>query len=121
LSGDNLSLGLVLPKNSFIIQSFLLLCLWGFASLGKENQGTCPQKECAPQWHNKIIAQLDHLELIILVGKYAQDYYLKDNPYKNLTKTVINYHEFLPKIFPLVHPSLLILDGMEKINGLKKK
>ena len=80
----------------------------GFCFPGKGKSGDLPpRKECAPQWHNKIIAQLDHLELIILVGKYAQDYYLKDNPYKNLTKTVINYHEFLPRFFPLVHPSPL--------------
>ena len=31
----------------------------------------------------------------------------KDNPYKNLTETVISYQEFLPKYFPLVHPSPL--------------
>ncbi len=80
----------------------------GFCFPGKGKSGDLPpRKECAPQWHNKIMEQMKNLELIILVGKYAQEYYLKDNPYKNLTETVISYQEFLPKYFPLVHPSPL--------------
>jgi len=40
-----------------------------------------------------------------LVGKYAQDYYLKDNPHRTLTETVRHYADFLPRYFPLPHPS----------------
>ena len=47
------------------------------------------------------------IKLIILVGKYAQDYYLKDKKEKNLTGTVKNYKKYLPKYFPIVHPSPL--------------
>ena len=47
------------------------------------------------------------IRLIILVGKYAQDYYLKDEKEKNLTETVKNYKKYLPKYFPIVHPSPL--------------
>ncbi len=36
--------------------------------------------------------QMKNLELIILVGKYAQEYYLKDNPYKNLV--LLNKNRF---------------------------
>ena len=108
LSGDNLRSWLGVTKAQFYNPELFAIMPMGFCFPGKGKSGDLPpRKECAPQWHNKIIAQLDHLELIILVGKYAQDYYLKDNPYKNLTKTVINYHEFLPRFFPLVHPSPL--------------
>ena len=108
MSGDNLRSWLGVTKEQFYNPELFAIMPMGFCFPGKGKSGDLPpRKECAPQWHNKIIAQLDHLELIILVGKYAQDYYLKDNPYKNLTKTVINYHEFLPRFFPLVHPSPL--------------
>jgi len=106
LSGDNLRSWLGVTKEQFYNPELFAIMPMGFCFPGKGKSGDLPpRKECAPQWHNKIIAQLDHLELIILVGKYAQDYYLKDNPHKNLTKTVINYHDFLPRFFPLVHPS----------------
>jgi uracil-DNA glycosylase len=36
-----------------------------------------PRKECAPFWHELLLSQIPHVELILLIGKYAQDYYLK--------------------------------------------
>lgn len=44
------------------------------------------------------------MELTILIGLYAQAYYLKDKP-KNLTETVQCYAKYLPDYFPLPHPS----------------
>ena len=41
----------------------------------------------------------------ILIGQYAQKYYLGDKEKKNLTETVKAYKEYLPKLLPLVHPS----------------
>ena len=40
-----------------------------------------------------------------LVGRYAQEYYLKKNVKENLTETVRAYREYLPAFFPLPHPS----------------
>ena len=48
---------------------------------------------------------MPNLELIILIGTYAQKYYLKGAMKKNLTETVKAYKEYLPKYFPLPHPS----------------
>ena len=61
------------------------------------------------------------IELIILVGKYAQDYYLKDTKKKNLTETVKAYKEYLPKMFPLVHPSPLNRRWMAKNPWFEKE
>ena len=44
-------------------------------------------------------------KLILLIGQYAQNYYLKDTAKNNLTDTVKNYSMYLPKYFPLPHPS----------------
>ena len=105
LSGDNLRSWLGVSREQFYNPELFAIMPMGFCFPGKGKSGDLPpRKECAPQWHNKIMEQMKNLELIILVGKYAQEYYLKDNPYKNLTETVISYQEFLPKYFPLVHP-----------------
>ena len=47
------------------------------------------------------------METILLVGNYAQQYYLAEKRKRNLTETVRNYNQYLPKYFPLVHPSPL--------------
>ena len=47
------------------------------------------------------------MKLTILIGAYAQKFYLKDKFKKNLTETVKSYEEFLPGYFPLIHPSPL--------------
>jgi uracil-DNA glycosylase len=78
----------------------------GFCYPGKGKSGDLPpRKECAPLWHNQLLDQMHNVELVLLIGKYAQDYYLKNNRNKNLTETVKNYKEFLPKYFVLPHPS----------------
>ena len=48
---------------------------------------------------------MPNLELIVLIGTYAQKYYLKGEMEKNLTETVKVHQKYLPKYFPLPHPS----------------
>jgi uracil-DNA glycosylase len=78
----------------------------GFCYPGKAATGDMPpRKECAPLWHDLVWKQFKNVELILLIGKYAQDNYLKDASKRNLTENVANYRDFLPKYFPLPHPS----------------
>ena len=75
---------------------------------GKGKSGDLPpRKNFAHKWHSRVLELMPDIKLIILVGKYAQDYYLKDKKEKNLTGTVKNYKKYLPKYFPIVHPSPL--------------
>ena len=75
---------------------------------GKGKSGDLPpRKNFARKWHPRVLELMPDIKLIILVGKYAQDYYLKDKKEKNLTETVKNYKKYLPKYFPIVHPSPL--------------
>jgi uracil-DNA glycosylase len=48
---------------------------------------------------------MPHVELVILIGMYAQKYYLKSDAKKTLTETVRAYKKYLPKYLPLPHPS----------------
>lgn len=75
---------------------------------GKGKSGDLPpRKNFAKKWHDKVLELMPNLELIILVGKYAQDYYLGNEKQQNLTETVFNYKQYLPRFFPIVHPSPL--------------
>ena len=75
---------------------------------GKGKSGDLPpRKNFAKKWHSKVVDLMPNLELIILVGKYAQDYYLGNDKKQNLTETVFNYKQYLPRYFPIVHPSPL--------------
>ena len=48
------------------------------------------------------------------IGKYAQGFYLKGKLKDNLTDTVHAYKEYLPKFFPIVHPSPLNIRWLKK-------
>ena len=78
----------------------------GFCYPGKAKTGDLPpRKECAPLWHNLVWDQFENVQLILLIGKYAQDNYLREASKKNLTENVLNFRDFIPKYFPLPHPS----------------
>ena len=64
-----------------------------------------PRPECAPLWHAALLKKMKNVQLIILIGQYAQKYYLVDKLKTTLTETVKNRHEYLPRFLPLVHPS----------------
>ena len=48
---------------------------------------------------------MPNLKMIVLIGQYAQHYYLGDKMDKNLTETVRAFETYLPQYFPLPHPS----------------
>lgn len=72
---------------------------------GKGKSGDLPpRKGFAEKWHAPILANLPNIELTILIGQYAQKYYLPENKL-NVTETVHHFRDFLPHFLPLVHPS----------------
>jgi uracil-DNA glycosylase len=78
----------------------------GFCFPGTGKTGDLPPRpECAPTWHQKVLSFIDKPSIILLIGKYAQDYYLGNKSKANLTETVKNYKNYLPKYLPLPHPS----------------
>lgn len=106
LSGVNLRKWLGITNEQFYQEEKIALIPMGFCYPGKGKSGdNPPRKECAPQWHNILLSEVRESELIILIGKYAQDYYLKNKTEKTLTETVKNYKEYLPDFFVLPHPS----------------
>ena len=105
-SGERLRMWMDVDKDEFYNNQRFAIVPMGFCYPGKGRSGDLPPRpECAPQWHDKLISELPELKLIILIGQYAQRYYLTENPYRSLTETVRNTKTFLPRYFCLPHPS----------------
>jgi uracil-DNA glycosylase len=78
----------------------------GLCYPGRGRSGDLPPRpECAPLWHPRLRAALPNIELTLLIGQYAQAYYLKERRRKTLTETVRDWQAHLPAQLPLPHPS----------------
>jgi uracil-DNA glycosylase len=64
-----------------------------------------PRRECAPLWHDRVLAALPAVTLTVLVGLHAQARYLGRTRASTLTTTVRDAARHLPKYLPLPHPS----------------
>jgi len=105
-SGDNLRNWLQVDKDTFYNPEKIALIPMGFCYPGKGKTGDLPPRpECAPLWHNELFAQMKEVKLVLLIGLYAQAYYLHDKSRMTLTETVRNFAEYLPRYFVLPHPS----------------
>ena len=51
-----------------------------------------PRKGFAEKWHLPLLATMPQVETILLVGNYAQQYYLAEKRKRNLSETVRNYN-----------------------------
>ena len=82
---------------------------------GKAKSGDLPpRKGFAEKWHQQLLDLMPNIELTLLVGSYAQRYYLDLDSKATLTQTVMDYQKYLPKFFPLVHPSPLNYGWLKK-------
>ena len=89
-----------------MVASKISLVPMGFCYPGKGKTGDLPPRpECAPQWHDSLLKKMPKVELVILIGMYAQRYYLGKSAQKTLTDTVRHFENYGPKFFPLPHPS----------------
>ncbi|MBX2843055.1 MAG: uracil-DNA glycosylase family protein [Flammeovirgaceae bacterium] len=105
-SGDRLRKWMDLDKATFYDTEKIAIIPMGFCYPGKGKSGDLPpRKECAPLWHQSLLDLMPEIELTLLIGRYAQQYYLGKNSKKTLLETVKSYEDFLPKFLPLVHPS----------------
>ena len=104
-SGIRLRQWMGIGEPEFYDQERIAIIPMGFCYPGKGKSGDLPpRKECAVLWHQKLLDHLPQLELTLLIGQYAQNYYL-DKRHKTLTERVNAWREYLPQYFPLPHPS----------------
>ena len=105
-SGNNLRDWMGVDKETFYDDKLFALMPMGFCYPGTGKSGDFPpRRECAPMWHQQLLNFITDVKLTLLIGQYAQKYYLKNMAKRNLTQTVKNFHEYMPEYFPLPHPS----------------
>lgn len=105
-SGERLRDWMGITSEEFYDTSTYAIVPMGFCYPGTGTSGDFPpRKECTPQWHPTIFDALKQIEVYILIGSYAQKYYLKKQSKKNLTETVKDFKEYLPHYIVLPHPS----------------
>lgn len=105
-SGVRLRKWLGVDEKTFYDPAKFAVMPMGFCYPGRGKSGdNPPRKECAPLWHGRLLEFMPRIKLKILVGSYAQKFYLAGRMKENMTETVRNWKEYLPGFFPIVHPS----------------
>ena len=105
-SGDRLRKWLNLSRDEFYDEKRIAIIPTGLCYPGKGDHGDLPPRpECAPLWHPPLLELLPKIQLILLVGSYAQTFYLKERARPTLAETVRAYRNYLPLLLPLPHPS----------------
>lgn len=105
-SGKELRRWLDVDDATFYNEEIFGIVPMGFCYPGTGKSGDLPpRKECAANWHAPLLEKMPNVELILLIGLYAQKHYLPERKQYNLTQNVQDYEQFLPKILPLPHPS----------------
>lgn len=103
-SGDRLRLWLNMSREVFYDEQRIAIIPTAFCYPGTGANGDLPPRpECAPLWHPQLRALLPQVRLTLLVGRYAQAYYLGKRARKTLAATVHAWEEYLPEFLP--HPS----------------
>ncbi len=111
-SGDRLRQWMGIDRDLFYDASKLAIVPMGFCFPGydKNKSDLPPRKECVAKWHDDLFTVMPQIELILVIGMYAQAYHLGDLREKGVTETVQNWNRYInrndgPRILPLPHPS----------------
>lgn len=105
-SGERLREWLGIDSDTFYDEQKVAIVPMGFCYPGKGKSGDLPPRpECAELWHQKVLQSLPNIQMTLLIGQYAQNYYLKERTTKTLTETVKNWQAWAPEFLPLPHPS----------------
>jgi uracil-DNA glycosylase len=105
-SGDRLRAWLDMAPEQFYDVTRIAIVPTGLCYPGTvKGSDLAPRPECAPLWHPPLRAAMPAIRLTLLIGAYAQSYYLGKSRGRTLADTVHAWRDFLPDYFPLPHPS----------------
>jgi uracil-DNA glycosylase len=111
-SGDRLRAWMNVTPDVFYDEARIAIAPMGFCFPGQDAKGADlpPRKECAPLWRQRLMAELVSIDLVLLVGTYAQRWALNEARGTSLTDTVRAGPRPLTGLttalaFPLPHPS----------------
>ena len=104
-SGDRLRDWMGIDRETFYDAACIAILPMGFCFPGSGKSGDLPPRpECAASWRAMLLERLQHLELILALGRYAQAYHFDGKPYP-VTERVANWRQSWPAVVPLPHSS----------------
>ncbi len=104
-SGNRLREWLNVSREVFYDPRQVAILPMGFCFPGSGKSGDLPPRpECEPAWRKQLLDQLHSLELVLVLGRYAQLYHF-DAAGLSLTELVKSWRSYWPNIVPLPHPS----------------
>ena len=102
-SGDRLRDWMGVTDEQFYDETTIAIVPMGFCYPGRSGGGDAPlRRECAQLWRGRLMDLLPEVRLTLLVGSYAQRHLLGPG---STTERVRNFRDYLPRFFPLPHPS----------------
>jgi uracil-DNA glycosylase len=105
-SGDRLRRWLGIGREEFYNPRLFAIVPMGFCYPGRGRSGDLPPRpECARQWLAPVLEHLSRRQLTLVIGQYAQRYYLGKGRKSSATETIRAWREYLPDFLPLPHPS----------------
>lgn len=103
-SGDRLREWMGVSKEVFYDPEKVAILPMGFCYPGTGKSGDLPPRpECAPEWRQRLLAELRSLRLTLVIGQYAQAYHFGKTG--SVTDVVRSWQDHWPDIVPLPHPS----------------
>ncbi len=105
-SGTRLRSWMRIDETVFYSPETVAILPMGFCYPGTGTSGDLPPRpECVEHWRHQLLALLPHIQLTLLIGRYAQRWHLGNRAKSGLTATVQNWHDYWPQFAPLPHPS----------------
>lgn len=104
-SGDRLRQWLGVDRDTFYDAARIAILPMGLCYPGRNPKGgdRPPRPECAPLWHPRLMPLMPRIKLVLLVGQYAQRYYLGGAAL--VAVRVRGFRAAPTGMFPLPHPS----------------
>ena len=111
-SGDRLRDWMGVTADEFYDGTRIAIVPMGFCFPGLDAKGgdLPPRRECAGAWHKRVFAEMDQLELVLLVGHHAMRWHLGVRCPPTLAETVRDWRRLFmrdarPRYLPMPHPS----------------
>ncbi|MEP4195224.1 MAG: uracil-DNA glycosylase family protein [Aliishimia sp.] len=105
-SGDRLRSWLGITKETFYDSQNIAIVPMGFCFPGTGQNGDLPPRpECAEAWRNKVLDQMQGIELTLIIGRYAIDWHMPEFSKQTVTAAVKSSADVWPHKLILPHPS----------------
>jgi len=104
-SGDRLRAWMGVDDETFFDRARIAIVPMAFCFPGYNAAASdlAPPAICAATWRQKVLDEIGHVPLTLLIGGHAQKWHLRDN--RTVDARVNGWRDHAPHVFPLPHPS----------------